>query len=573
MYDDDHVHFDYEHHGAMDFGSYGLGASVTPMGSQLVNANKAMNWGLNNLELTFQTGISFQQQGALAQLGKMERDEIIRLAKINQVNLSLHAPHFDAAGNTGQAFSEDARLTAVREFKNVIDFADQIGIQSKQMHVPIVIHGAEQTRASSDPETTMFVVNKLNGQMQALGAKEVTYDTDYLKKYDLRPGIDYKVMEGRKINNKQVIKILPLGELRLQNRHLVESINESLARSGYVENYTRKQIDEYDNALSSLEKQGKQNTEQYKMYIDESKRTRKELQALETQRATQEQELNYYKNLSKEGGILVPTEQFTTEKVINTIVDVATYAAEKKSMPRLAVENIFPEVVMGNPDQLAETITQAREKFAERMAPKVGKSQAKEMAKEIIGINFDIGHANLWKKYGTVPSWNQKEQRWDTVTADDAQIKKWAEKLQREGLLNHVHITDNWGDYDAHMPVGFGNAPIKEVMKMLRERGWGQGTNQRAIMETFGQVQYGGNAFGAPLSMYSMGTPLLSGGSDWEMAEGSYFQAGYPMTGFQTFPDINYQMYGVGFSGLPYATGANIPGKGDSSKFSDTPMS
>ena len=58
------------------------------------------------------------------------------------------------------------------------------------------------------------------------------------------------------------------------------------------------------------------------------------------------------------------------------------------------------------------------------------------------------------------------------------------------------------------------------------------------------------------------------------MASGSYFGASYPMTGFQSFPDINYQLYGVGFGGLPYATGSALPGsKGPGSQFSGTPVS
>lgn len=577
----ENVRFEDEHFGAMDFGSYGLGASVTPVGSQLVNANTAMNWGTRNLEITFATGMDFRQQGSLAQLGKMDRDELIRLAKMNRVNLNLHAPHFDAAGTTEGGFSENARQAAVREFKEVIKFADQIGTEMHVQHVPIVFHGAESTRSSPNPDQAIFYTNQETGEVRTVTAQEVTYQKEYLENKGLKEGTDF-VDAHKQIGGVPVLKILPYGELKMKNQQAVEQIDAKIAHDQYWEENYRNEFNRLNKmALSATDPT---DIEDIRRRIEQSAH---QVKSAETERLRSEQELNHMRRLIEEkNGLLIPTDMYAKQKIIETIVDVATAAAQTKSQPKLAIENIFPEVVMGNPDFLASTIEEARAEFARRAGrPKdeggigISRSEASELSRDIIGINFDIGHANLWKKYGDMPVLNDKGEftfedgKMKTVKVNDEQIKKWSEMLLRKGLLNHVHITDNFGDYDAHMPVGFGNAPIKDIMNNLRKQGWGQ-KGERAIMETFGLVQYGGSGFGISSSLYGLKIPLVSGGADWEMAAGSYFNAGYPMTGFQTMPDVNYQMYGNGFSGLPYSMGSTFGGqKGEESKFSGTPMS
>lgn len=595
----DNLRFEGQHFGAMDFGSYGmgLGASVTPTGSQLVNVNTAINWGLNNLELTFGQ-MSFQQQGALAQLGALERDELIRLSKMNQVNLSLHAPHYDAAGNTGQAFSEDARRMAVREFKQVVDFAEEIGTKMNVKGVPIVIHGAEAARSSPDPNTMMYAVNRDNGNLIPLTVNEVSYQDEFLKEQGLMTP-DGRLMKGliKKDENwtkeRPVYKLLPMGQLKMQNKRTIEQIESQLAHTSYYRDFALRDLDGARSHLEKL-KQMRANEEAINKAKKKVEDTLMELYAYEAEQRRQKAELNSYKQLyttktpdgKERFEMIVPTDRYAKEKSVQTIVDVAKYAAAQKSQPKLVVENIFPEVVMGNPDLLADTIEEARKKFVNDVSRSksvgglgMSRGDASRIAKDMIGINFDIGHANLWKKYGKIPKLDKNgnyvmdKDGIVYTKANDDTIKKWAAMLQKKGLLKHVHITDNLGDQDAHMPVGWGNAPINDVVKMLRQQGWGK-KGERAILETFGMVQYGGGAFGVPMSLYGMNMPLVSGGADWEMAQGSYFQAGYPMTGFQTFPDINYQMYGVGFGGLPYSTGGQMPGsKGPGSQFSGAPMS
>ena len=181
MYNDN-MRFEYAHFNSMDFGSYGLGASVNPMGSQLMQTNMSMNWGLQNLEVNLGTQMSFQQAGHLAQLGQIERDELIRLAKINKVNLSVHGPHFDAAGGQGNAFSETGRIKAIQEFKTTLEFTDHIAQGMNKKYMPVVIHSAEQVPGNPMPEQVLHVAHQESGKIIPLERKEVAYSPEYFEK-------------------------------------------------------------------------------------------------------------------------------------------------------------------------------------------------------------------------------------------------------------------------------------------------------------------------------------------------------------------------------------------------------
>ena len=65
----------------------------------------------------------------------------------------------------------------------------------------------------------------------------------------------------------------------------------------------------------------------------------------------------------------------------------------------------------------------------------------------------------------------------------------------------------------------------------------------------------------------------MPSGQTWENAGRSYFESGYAFTTGPILPDVNFQSYGVGFSGLPYATGGQIGGGKPGGGFSGTPMS
>ena len=552
----DNLRFENAHFNSMDFGSYGLGASVTPMGSQLVTTNTAINWGLQNLEVNLGTGINYQQAGHLSQLGKIERDELIRLAKMNKVNLSIHAPLLSPEGLQGNALSEAARIKAVQEFENTIDFADQVGRQTGRQHVPITIHSSSAPIGNPMPKEMMYAVNRENGQVVPIEKRVVAYPEDYFKRFGLKENVDYSPVKEK----PGYFYLYPQGELKMIGKKQLEEMKYNEAHSDYWLDYYKEQM-----MAVGLNINPQANPQEI---LKEAKRVgafeaaQNYLSVLNQKKSFEAQMQDMKKKYEKDGQIqmYVPSEDFVKEKMKKTFVELGMKAYSKPSKPMIVIENFYPEFTLSDPTKLASSIKEIRQELANKLVKEKGisKSQAVKESQNLIGMNVDIGHLNLWKKYK-----NPKTGRQYT----NKEIIDWVKEVYP--YIKHVHLTDNFGDMDSHMPVGWGNAPVNEMVDVLRKKGW----KGRAILETFGAVQYGGGGFGVAQSVYHMGIPLVPGGPGWEMAEGSYFQAGYSFTTGPILPDINFQTYGVGFSGLPYATGAQIGGQKPGEKFSGAPMS
>jgi sugar phosphate isomerase/epimerase len=169
-------------------------------------------------------------------------------------------------------------------------------------------------------------------------------------------------------------------------------------------------------------------------------------------------------------------------KTADSLARLAIYAVDQQNQHHLkkdmfiAPENIFPEMGYGShPEELKQIVVESRNRMVDLLTkpklndqdnnfftPGISASKAKEMANRHIKATFDIGHANTWKKY--------------FKDKDPKKFKKWmidqVSKLQQDGILGHVHITDNFGYYDEHQSPGQGNAPIKEFIKELKSAGY-----------------------------------------------------------------------------------------------------
>ena len=246
--------------------------------------------------------------------------------------------------------------------------------------------------------------------------------------------------------------------------------------------------------------------------------------------------------------VVVPISKASMEKAAETIRDVALHSFAKPSKPMIVIENLPPGYAISKPQDTAELVKKAREKFAEALMKKgLDRSSARTWAEKMIGMTFDVGHMNIWRKYG----YSEKD------------FEKWTREAAP--YVKHVHITDNWGDADSHLPVGWGNTPNKQALKILREYGF----HGKLVAETPNPSVWGGESYGIAQSLYSMGAPIIPSGPGWEEAAGSYFMTGYQFQSPQgPYPGSHVEMYGLGFSGLPFPIGGK-----KSTKFSQTPMS
>jgi len=75
-----------------------------------------------------------------------------------------------------------------------------------------------------------------------------------------------------------------------------------------------------------------------------------------------------------------------------------------------------------------------------------------------LGITFDIGHAYLGGHMERVSAPEQK------IASDIKLVKEY---------LTHVHIHDNHGEKDEHLPPGEGDINFKPIMRALKEIGYG----------------------------------------------------------------------------------------------------
>ncbi len=179
--------------------------------------------------------------------------------------------------------------------------------------------------------------------------------------------------------------------------------------------------------------------------------------------------------------------QKTSESIAELALDAAKVTRDKKLKNPLFVapENLWGDQYGAHPKDLRKIIVDSRAKAVEFMtADKIkihgeevnnpfkgrvkkalghipSKSEAKKIAENHIKATFDIGHANIWRKY---------------FDGDEKEFKSWmgheVDKLTKDGIIGHVHVSDNFGYNDEHLPPGYGNAPIKEFLTHMQKSGF-----------------------------------------------------------------------------------------------------
>lgn len=176
---------------------------------------------------------------------------------------------------------------------------------------------------------------------------------------------------------------------------------------------------------------------------------------------------------------LQPIKEYALGKTADTVARAAIYAWDKEKHLRqdvtkgekmekplfVAVENYFPEVYGGHPDEIKEIVTTARKAMVDEIMKSPEKfgvhdpGEAKRIADDHIKATWDTGHAFIWKKY---------------FNGSDEEFKSWylqkAKEWKEAGIMGHVHVSDNFGWEDEHVIPGQGIAPIKEFVSLIRDK-------------------------------------------------------------------------------------------------------
>lgn len=249
------------------------------------------------------------------------------------------------------------------------------------------------------------------------------------------------------------------------------------------------------------------------------------------------------------------TDDFAREKTKKTVAEVAFHAYDKykDKAPILAIENFYPETVLSRADSLKKLIKESRSELAQKLVREKGlsKDEASDVAAKLIGATWDVGHINMLRKYG----YGKKE------------VVEEAKKIAP--YVKHIHLTDNFGFNDTHLPPGMGDVPIKEQLRELEKRG--DLKDVRAIAEAGAFVaDFKVSPF--PQTLANLGSPLYRYETEpaWEKVHSSYATtAGYSGLG-QIFPEQHFNMYRAGFSltTLPPELGG-VTGAGDRGRFAE----
>ena len=99
-----------------------------------------------------------------------------------------------------------------------------------------------------------------------------------------------------------------------------------------------------------------------------------------------------------------------------------------------------------------EALNIAKDRFVKKAVKEEGVSEkeAKRIADKLIGATWDVAHINMMRRAGYTEE--------ETKKLGIEEAKKIAP------VLKHLHIVDNFGFSDTHLPPGMGNVPIKEII-------------------------------------------------------------------------------------------------------------
>lgn len=159
-----------------------------------------------------------------------------------------------------------------------------------------------------------------------------------------------------------------------------------------------------------------------------------------------------------------PLTHLAEKENIEGVADLAyhSYQRSKQTKQKVTItpENIFPKFYGSHPDELRDVVINSRKLFEKQLREKekINPKDAEKLSKEFIGACFDVGHANMWKRY-----WKGDKDKFDDWLVGET------EKLAKEGIIKKIHVNDNFGYEDDSLPPGQGNVPIKRVVDKIRE--------------------------------------------------------------------------------------------------------
>lgn len=467
--------------------------------------------------------------------GYEHRQAMRELAKLNEIKLTTHVttrmPPLSGFGQQG--FSDEARRQALEEIQRTVDFAaDVAGGGPITVHTGEFSRRISSTPGSkkggfdrykdfegSAPEyfvdsRTGSIVSEVKPgediiwtemQRDEHGHLKTDEYGQFIPKYDTKGGYNARPMTQEDIallkEHYKRTKGLEISDDEAKARAKIEAqirtaegwgqqsqsrVQEELAQIRQLEE-TKEFLEDQWDSLSDFEKRGQRQSVLNQLSRGNVPPHLADANALEIldnfikqQKAglkyNQDVASNYLTEARRNEGILAnlaSVETHAKDKTADTLAQAGLYAMEKTMKKNMfgdkatkpifiSPENIFPEQYGSHPEELRQIVLSSRERMAQHLVNErhMSEEEAKRKAADHIKATFDIGHANMWKKY-----FKGKDKDFDQWIVDQA------EKLAKEGIIGHVHVSDNLGYNDEHLSPGQGNAPINDFVKRMKAQG------------------------------------------------------------------------------------------------------
>ncbi len=579
---------------------YRVGAPTSiQTANQIQEVSKLLNQGIRTIEL--------QPLGrdVFDTIPKQHLKEIQRLSKLTGVEPTFHAPIIDPAGFTQEGWSETNRELAEKQFKDIVERAAEI---SPNGNMPITIHASAlpgtaywevkeengkkvlkpkqivavdqetgrmiplEERKFYEPSTEEEEVHTAIERMQNLNLMHWEQELSNLAYYRSRAEENFEKslnILGNKIKEDGSLAV-PVSELSPVERRAYERLMNSMIMLENARLHYKSLYDEMRRCIDKekLERLPSELKEEIKKNFDLIKREwqhlrkdmleveKKPVKAVEISERLGNlmQATNQITTILSTKGVLqkfVPVEEFAKDKAATTIANVALHAYEKfkDKAPIISIENLYPGMAFSRAQDVKELVENARKKFiAEAEKRGIDRRKAEEMAKKMIGVTWDVGHLNMMRRAGL----------------SERDIIEQTKVIAP--YVKHVHLTDNFGYSDTHLPPGMGNVPTKEILEELEK----QGFTGKTVVEAGGFVQHFQRS-PHPYVLEALGSPVygMMMAPYWNQIANAY--PGYFFGMGPILPEYHFStLYGSGFASLPIELGGQMPGT--RSRVTGTPM-
>ncbi|MCW1301265.1 MAG: TIM barrel protein [Candidatus Nanoarchaeia archaeon] len=433
------------------FGKYLLGTTypvergVTPP----IGMERAICWGAPIIEL----------QGMAGEVGKTGREVIKDLAKANEVRLSWHVPPIEEyeLAYPNPRMNESAKSL----LRQGLEYAKEIGAEVINMHpTQIVPRQPPDTIYLWRNDLSEMVVERIPEFEREKSIREILEDRERRLKAEILETIQRhdefaaNFVERIKEINAYIESVKKLPELTEVEKLMVQELASKL---GFPPNFLqeREQVEKFLERLEELKKTYERKLEVERMYIERwisafnpfLERTKLPGSGVEIGVDTPRRilELGYKRMI---------------ENFAQNIAEIAVDAIKKGI--KIAIENNDARFLFSTPEEMRDLLEHVYMELEKR-------GVKREEARKYIGTTFDIGHA------ATLKPLRIKVVDPETLREKEVLIRgpvEYISRLKELGVpIVHVHAHENFGDIDAHLPVGeaFSEEELEKLKEALQE--------------------------------------------------------------------------------------------------------